>query len=149
MTSIQNYQINPDLYYEPKDHFWIKVDGNRARIGMDPLVQESMGALVVVQLNKQRMSLSKGESFGTVEAEKYVGPLRSPVSGKVVAINDAVVQNPRLANTSPYSEGWFVEIELSNFEKEKKELLTGEEALRKWFEAELEKYQEEGWLAES
>lgn len=149
MISIQNYQINPDLYYEPKDHFWIKVDGNRARIGMDPLVQESMGAFVVVQLDKQAKSLLKGESFGTVEAEKYVGPLRSPVSGKVVAINDAVVQNPRLANTAPYIEGWFIEIELANFHQEKNGLVTGAEALRKWFDAEVKKYQEEGWLAES
>ncbi|MCI0443732.1 hypothetical protein L0244_24315, partial [bacterium] len=149
MFSVQNYQINPELFYESKDHFWIKVDGTRARIGMDPLVQESMGAFVVVQLDKQGKSLSKGESFGTVEAEKYVGPLRSPVSGKVMAINDAVVQNPRLANTDPYNEGWFIEIELANFEQERNGLVTGEEALRKWLETELKKYQEEGWLAES
>lgn len=149
MFIVQNYNLDPNLFYDPKEHFWLKAEGERARIGMDPLVQDSMGAFVVVQLDNRGKLLSKGDSFGTVEAEKYVGPFRSPVSGIIVAINDQVVQNPRLTNTDPYGNGWLIEVELTNFEKEKDILLTGEEAVRNWFEQEIKKYQEEGWLAES
>ena len=149
MFVIRNYRVDPDLYYDPKGHFWLKVEGTRARVGMDPLVQDSMGAFVVVQLDYKGKRLSNGDSFGTVEAEKYVGPLRSPVSGSIMSTNDRVVQNPRLANTDPYGEGWLIEIELNNFDEEKNRLLTGEEEVRKWFEEEIRRYEGEGWLAES
>ena len=149
MLVIQKYKVDPDLYYDPKEHLWVKVDGMRARIGMDPLIQESMGAFVVVQIDQKGKSLSREESFGTVEAEKYVGPLRSPVSGVLVDINQRVVENPRLVNDDPYGDGWFVEVQLNNFEEEKKGLLTGEESVKTWFQLEISKYGEEGWLAES
>ncbi len=149
MFTVHNYNIYPDLFYDPKEHFWLKAEGKRARIGMDPLVQDSMGAFVVVQLDPVGKLMSKGDSFGTVEAEKYVGPFRSPVSGIIVAVNEQVVQNPRLTNAEPYGNGWLIEMELTDFEKEKDGLLTGEEPVRKWFEHEIQRYQEKEWLAES
>ncbi|MEE9168967.1 MAG: glycine cleavage system protein H [bacterium] len=148
MFTIQNYEIHEDLFYCPEDHFWLRVEHNRAQIGMDPLVQESMGAFVVVQLDEKGKIFKKGDSFGTVEAEKYVGPLRSPISGVLKNINIEVIENPRLPNREPYRKGWLIEVELTNFEKERASLLTGEGPLREWFEAEIKKYKDEGWLAE-
>jgi len=148
MFSIKNYEIHENLFYYREEHFWLKVDRDRARIGMDPLVQESMGALVVVQFDETGKTLKRADSFGTVEAEKYVGPLRSPVSGILKKINGEVLENPRLPNLDPYGKGWLIEVELTDFEKEKASLLTGEEPLRKWFKAEIKIYEDEGWLAE-
>lgn len=148
MITIKNYQLDPELFYEPQDHFWLKVKDNRARIGMDPLVQESMGAFVVIQIHEKGTTLNRGDSFGTVEAEKFVGPLRAPVSGTIMQINKKVVQNPRLVNSDPYGEGWLIELKLSNFEHEKDALVNGEAALRSWFAKEIEKYEDAGWLAE-
>lgn len=148
MFTIQNYEIHPDLFYDPEEHFWLKIAGNRARVGYDPLVQESMGAFVVVQPEDVGTLLNKGESVGTIEAEKYVGPLCTSVSGKIVAVNEQVVENPRLANTDPYGKGWFIEIAMSDFVKERESLLTGKESLQDWFENEIKKYQDKGWLAE-
>ncbi len=149
MFKVKNYEIHPELYYDQKEHLWIKVDGNRARVGIDPLEQETKGAFVVIQLDSIGSVVQKGESFGSLEAEKHVGTLRSPVSGKIAATNSAVLENPRLANADPYNTGWFVEIELSNFDEDKKSLLTGEDALKQWYETEIKKYEEWGWLAES
>jgi len=149
MFKVKNYEIHPELYYDQKEHLWIKVDGNRARIGIDPLEQETKGAFVVIQLDSTGSVVQKGESFGSLEAEKHVGTLRSPVSGKVATTNPAVLENPRLANTDPYHDGWFIELELSNFDEEKKSLLTGKDALKQWYETEIKKYEEWGWLAES
>ncbi len=149
MITIKNYQLDPELFYDPQSHLWIKVEGSRARIGIDPLEQETKGAFVVVQFESPGKQVSRGETFGSLEAEKHVGALTCPVSGKIVAINEAVVKNPRLANTDPFGEGWFLEIEMSDFEKEREQLITGELAIRQWYEAEIKKYEDWGWLAES
>jgi len=148
MFKIQTYEIHPELFYDPEGHFWLRVEGTRARLGMEPLVQESMGAFVVVQLDAPGKPLEKGDAFGTVEAEKYVGPLRTPVSGTLAVVNERLAENPRLPNLDPYGDGWMVEIEMNRFEEEKHDLLTGEAALRTWYEQEVKKYEEEGWLAE-
>ena len=149
MITVKNYQLDPELYYDPQHHLWIKVEGNRARIGIDPLEQETKGAFVVVQFESEGKVLARGESFGSLEAEKHVGTLVMPVSGSITTINPAVVENPRLANTDPYGNGWFIEVELTDFDKEKQHLITGELALRQWYEAEIKKYEDWGWLAES
>ncbi|MFQ5707751.1 MAG: glycine cleavage system protein H [bacterium] len=148
MFKIRGYEIYPHLFYDPEGHFWLKVENNRAKIGMDPVVQESMGAFVVVQIDELGKTLSKGKSFGTVEAEKYVGPLRAPVSGVVKKRNEQVTESPRLANTDPYGEGWLIELELTNFAEESSDLVTGERPLRDWFEKEIKKYEDSGWLAQ-
>ena len=148
MFTIQKYEIHEGLFYHPDDHVWLKVEEAKGLIGLDPLVQESMGAFVVVQLDEEGKILEKGDSFGTVEAEKYVGPLRSPISGIIKNINSEVMENPRLANIDPYGKGWLIELELTNFREERAGLLTGEGPIREWFEAEVKKYEDEGWLAE-
>lgn len=148
MFTVRGYQLNPDLYYDPHYNMWIEVSGGRARIGMDPLEQETKGAFVVVQMEAPGTELKRGDGFGSVEAEKHVGTLLTPLSGKIVSINQAVVENPRLVNTDPYGEGWFLELDLHQFEEEKQYLLTGEEALRQWYEEKIRKYEEWGWLAE-
>ena len=67
MFTIQNYEIHEDLFYCPEDHFWLRVEHNRAQIGMDPLVQESMGAFVVVQLDEQGKIFKKGDYYVPID----------------------------------------------------------------------------------
>ena len=149
MIKVKGYEIRPELFYDPQTHLWLRVEGRKARVGIDPLEQETRGAFVVMKLEAVGKSLKRGDGFGSVEAEKHVGALNSPVSGTITAVNPAVIKNPRLANSDPYGDGWFVEVELNNFEAEKKELLTGEADLRGWYLAEIQKYADWGWLAES
>jgi glycine cleavage system H protein len=149
MKKIKNFTIRTDIWYDTDESFWLDIDGNIARIGMNPLVQETSGSFVSIRMEKIGNSFSKGESFGSVEAEKHVGQLKMPVSGKIVSVNEKVLENPRLLNTEPYGKGWLVEIEMSNFEEEKKDLLVGDAKITAWFESEINKYEDKGWLAQS
>ncbi len=140
--------IKTDLLYDPDNYFWIKPEGNKARIGMSPLVEETSGSFVAIRFENVGQSLAKNDSFGSAEAEKHVGHMIMPVSGKILSINDKVIENPRLINTDPYGEGWLLEVELTNFEAEYDSLIAGADNIKNWFEAELKKFDEKGWLAQ-
>jgi glycine cleavage system H protein len=149
MKKIKNFNIRTDIWYDTDESFWLDIDGSTARIGMNPLVQETSGAFVSIRMEEIGTSFSKGESLGSVEAEKHVGQLKMPLSGKITAVNEKVLENPRLLNTEPYGKGWLVEIEMSDFENEKEDLLHGEAKITAWFESEINKYEDKGWLAKS
>ncbi len=149
MVKIQNFNIRTDLLYDMTEGFWLDVKGNTARIGMNPLTQETTGTFVAIQMKNTGDILEKGDSFGSVEAEKHVGHLKVPVSGKILSVNEKVLENPHLLNTDNYGEGWLIEIEMSRFEEEKTELLTGESNIINRFNVEITKFKEKGWLAES
>ena len=119
MKSIRNFNIRTDVWYDTDEGFWLDIDGSTARIGMSPLVQETSGSFVAIKVEDAGTSFSKGESFGSVEAEKHVGHLKAPVSGKIISINEKVLENPRLLNTDPYGKGWLIELEMSELETER------------------------------
>ncbi len=148
MKKIKGFNIRTDIHYATDEGFWLDVDGNTARIGMSPLVQETTGSFVAIRMETVGTSFSKGNSFGSVEAEKHVGHLKAPVSGKIISINEKVLENPRLINTDPYGKGWLVEMEVSEL-NEIDGLLSGDENVAAWFESEIARYEEKGWLAES
>jgi glycine cleavage system H protein len=149
MIKIDKYNVDTGLYYDPKEHFWIKISDNNARIGLSPLIQETSGAFVAIQISTPDTKLSKGESFGTIEAEKHVGPLKIPLTGKITNINDNVIENPRLINYDPYGDGWLIEMELTKTDTELSELINGENNVIQWFESELKKFDDKGWIAQS
>lgn len=145
---MNTHDLRTDLLYDPAALFWLDVRGNIARIGMSPLVQETTGSFVAVQLAAAGTALAKGESFGSTEAEKHVGQLKAPVSGKLLRCNEKVQEMPRLINTDPYGEGWLVEIEMTDAAKELPLLVQGAANVEAFFEKEIKKYQDKGWLAE-
>ena len=148
MKKIGKYDIRTDIWYDAQAGYWLDIQDNTARIGVNPLVQETSGAFVAIRMENTGTSFSKGESFGSVEAEKHVGHLKMPVSGEIKAVNEKVLENPRLLNTDPFGKGWLVEIEMSRFGEEQAQLLHGDSEITAWFESEITKYEEKGWLAE-
>ncbi len=116
--------IPDDLKYT-KTHEWVKVEGNVARIGITYHAQEQLNDIVYVELPEVGTEVSKGDSLAVVESVKAASDVYSPVSGKVVAVNEEVVDSPELLNEDPY-ENWLVEIEMSNPD-ELNELLSPEE----------------------
>ncbi len=148
MEKIKDYQVQTDRYYDPESGFWIKEEGDVIRIGYNPLVQEGTGAFVSLMMEPEGTLLNRGDAFGSVEAEKHVGQLKMPVSGEIAAVNKRVLENPRLANLDPYGDGWLIALHPTGFEDEKKNLIHGRDSIVDWFEAELKKYQDKGWLAE-
>jgi len=105
-------QIPEHLRYS-SDHEWVHLDGSRARIGITDYAQDALGDVVYVQLPTVGATVTAGESFGEVESTKSVSDVYAPLSGAVVAVNDALGASPELLNSDPYGEGWICEIELS------------------------------------
>lgn len=100
-----------DLHYT-KDHEWLRVEGEHGTVGVTFFAQEALGDVVYVELPKIGESFAAGEPFGSVESVKSVNELFIPISGKVVAINEALVDAPELVNASPYTDGWMIRIEI-------------------------------------
>ncbi len=97
-----------------KEHEWVKLDGNTAKIGITDYAQGELGDIVFVELPEIGTEVKQLDSFGTIEAVKAVSDMYSPVSGKVVGINSAVEEDPMVINRDPYGEGWMLKVEVSN-----------------------------------
>lgn len=100
-----------DLLYTV-EHEWIrKVEDNRATIGVTDYAQDQLGDVVFVELPEVGKVVSKDDLIAEIESTKSVGEVYAPFGGTIVAVNGAVADNPELVNTSPYVDGWLVEIE--------------------------------------
>lgn len=104
----------PENLKYTKDHEWAKVEGKHITVGITDHAQGALGDIVFVELPKVGRELKTGETFGVVESIKAVSDLYSPVSGKVVAINEGAVSEPSLLNREPHSSGWLVKLELAD-----------------------------------
>jgi glycine cleavage system H protein len=93
-----------------KDHEWVKIEGDVAVIGITEHAAEALGELVYVELPKIGKSYKKHDAFGVVESSKSASDVYIPLSGEVVAINDALAAAPELVNNSPYSDGWIAKV---------------------------------------
>jgi len=148
IVEVAGFAVALDRAYDGSGHFWISMIGpDRARIGMDALGVETSGTLAQLAFLAVGEQLKRGEAFGSLEAAKFVGPLVSPVSGTVVATNDAVVADPALVERDPYGAGWLVELELDD-PAEVRDLISGTEVVPVWFAGEVEDYRMKGVLAE-
>ncbi|AVQ34438.1 glycine cleavage system protein GcvH [Staphylococcus muscae] len=97
-----------------KEHEWVKVEGNTAIIGITDFAQNELGDIVFVELPEVDDEVSEGDTFGSVESVKTVSELYSPVSGKVVEVNENLEDEPEAVNESPYENAWMVKVELSD-----------------------------------
>ncbi len=112
-----------NLFYT-EEHEWIKVEGNKAYIGITDFAQHSLGSIVYVELPEVDDEFSKGEVFGVVESVKAASDVYIPVSGKVVEINEEAVDTPEVINNAPY-ENWLIAVLLDD-ESELEELMSAE-----------------------
>lgn len=106
-------------------HEWIRIEGKQATVGVTDFAQNELGDIVFVELPKVGGTLEGGEPFGSMESVKTVSELYSPLSGKVVKVNDALAERPGLVNASPYEEGWLIVIEIAD-EQQADELWSAE-----------------------
>jgi glycine cleavage system H protein len=102
-----------DLRYS-KEHEWVRVTGERAVIGITAHAAGELGDVVFVDLPAIGSSLKQFAVFGAIESVKAVSDLFSPISGSVVARNEALSGTPETVNADPYGEGWLLEVQLSN-----------------------------------
>lgn len=118
-------KVPTELKYS-RDHEWIKLEGNRARIGITDYAQSQLGDVVFVEVPVLDSQVAAGASFSVVESVKAVSDIYAPVSGAVVEVNESLTDSPEIMNEDPYGEGWLAVIEISE-EMDLNELLSSEE----------------------
>src|SRR5881296_1063029 len=96
-----------------KDHEWIELSGDRAKVGITDYAQQQLGDVVYIELPEVGAKLKQGQSFGTIESVKAVSELYSPVTGEVVDVNAALKDKPEAVNADPHAS-WMIVVKLAN-----------------------------------
>ncbi|NLP52342.1 glycine cleavage system protein GcvH [Bacillus sp. RO1] len=99
-----------DLRYS-EEHEWVKVEGEKVRVGITHFAQSELGDIVFVELPEVGDEISADEPFGSVESVKTVSELYAPISGKVVEVNEDLNDSPEFVNESPYEKAWMIVVE--------------------------------------
>ena len=100
------------LYTE--DHEWLRIENNKVYIGITDFAQSELGDIIFVELPSIDDNVDSGGTIGTIEAVKTVADVYTPVKGKIVEINEKIVDQPELINSSPYNDGWIACIEFND-----------------------------------
>lgn len=96
-----------------KDHEWVRLEGNRAVVGITDFAQSQLGDVVFVETPEVGSEVSAGSGFSVVESVKAVSDIYAPLSGTVVEVNETLADTPEAVNQDPYGEGWIAVIEIS------------------------------------
>jgi glycine cleavage system H protein len=110
-----------DLLYHP-EHDWVRIEGDNATFGITWYAQEALGEVVFFDPPDEGDAVKANQSYAEVESVKAVSDVIAPLSGEVIAVNEAVSETPELVNEDPYDAGWLVKVKLSSPD-EKGELL--------------------------
>ena len=110
------YKIEEGVYYT-KEHEWAKKnDDGTVSVGVDDYAQAQLHEIVYVELPEMDAEIAQADAIGAVESVKAVSDMYSPLGGKIVAVNEELLDSPDKINTDPYGEGWIAKLEPSNLE---------------------------------
>lgn len=131
MASVKNCNLPDDLYYNVENNVWARrePDGT-VTIGMTAYACALAGEVVAYTPKKIGRGVDRNKSAATVESGKWVGPVKAPVSGEVVAVNEVVTASPKTINADPYGAGWLVKIKPANWDADAASLVTGTAAMQ-------------------
>lgn len=115
-----------DVLKFTEDHLWLRVEGNRAQVGISEYGQAELGEIIAVELPDVGDEVEKGEAFGELESVRTVSELLSPLTGTITAVNGELEDHPSIVNEDPYHEGWLVEMKVSD-EGELEELMDADQ----------------------
>jgi len=136
---IEEYEMPDDLYYHA-EHTWVKKDGDIVTVGLNDFAQKMAGIIKRVQTLEEEDEVQKDKPCGTISSGKWTGKLYSPVTGKIVEVNEDVEDEPKLINDSPYSEGWIFKVKLSD--EDELESLMKADAIENWLKGEIAKHKQ-------
>src|SRR3989338_5803659 len=126
-------ELEEDYLYT-KEHEWVSIDGKIATVGISDYAQEALGDITYIEIPSEDDEVEQFEQLASVESVKAATDIFSPMSGKVIEVNEALEEKPGLINKSPYDKGWIAKIEISNMD-EASNLMTAEE-YQKYLESE-------------
>ena len=115
MVKVDGYEVPEGLYYS-KDFAWIKIEGDKVRVGITDYAQKSLREIVYAELPAVGSAVKQGEPYGTVESVKAVSDLIAAVSGIIEEVNEEVKSKPETLNEDPYNKGWLVIVKPANLQ---------------------------------
>ena len=121
-------EVPENLLYT-QEHEWVRVEGNKAVVGITQFAQEQLGDIVFVELPEVGTLIEQESPFGVVESVKTVSDLYAPISGTVTASNKDLEAHPEQVNSEPYGTGWIIEIEIAD-EKELEKLMSPDDYIK-------------------
>jgi glycine cleavage system H protein len=137
MASVKGCNFPDDLYYNVENNVWARRENDGSVvIGMTAYAAALAGQIVACTPKKVGRSIELNKSAVTVESGKWVGPVKSPVAGEVVAINAALTASPGTINADPYGSGWMIKLKPANWDADSGALITGGAAVSA-FEAKM------------
>ena len=117
MVKVEGYEVSEGLYYS-KDFAWIKIEGDKVRMGLTDYAQKSLREIVYAELPAAGSAVKQGEPYGTVESVKAVSDLVAALSGTIEEVNTEVQSKPETLNEDPYMKGWLLVVKPANLEAE-------------------------------
>ncbi len=118
------------ILYDIENQMWVRFDDDGSiTSGLTDIGQHIAGDLLYIKPRKLGKSIGRGKRVAVIESGKYVGPINAPLSGKLIEVNQAVLDDAGLVNRDPYGEGWVFRLKPEKLEKERKDLLAGREAV--------------------
>ncbi len=125
MAEIEGYNMPDDLYYH-EDDTWIKIEGDKVRVGMTDFFQQAAGDIVYVDLPFEGDEIEVGEPFGKAQSSKWIGKLIAPINGTIEEVNYELDSDSTIINKDPYGEAWVMLVEPSDLEADMENLIHGE-----------------------
>lgn len=133
MAVVKGCTLPDELYYDVDNNIWFRDMGDgTVKLGMTAVATAMAGQLVAFTPKKAGKAIDAGKSCATVESGKWVGPAKSAAGGEVVAVNKALVDNPKLANEDPYDKGWMIVLKPSDWAAAKAALTPGSAVAAKY-----------------
>ncbi|MEK6679113.1 MAG: glycine cleavage system protein GcvH [Nitrospirota bacterium] len=129
MAKINDCDIPEDLYYDGEHDVWVRFEDDTVVVGMTDIGQSLAGRFIYAHIKEAGRHIEAGKSIATVESSKWVGPVRTPVAGEIIAVNEKVEENPDLINKSPYNDGWIARLKGKDIAEAMNRLVTGKAAV--------------------
>jgi glycine cleavage system H protein len=133
MVKVEAYEVPEGLYFS-KDFEWVKIEGDKVRIGITDYAQKSLREIVYAELPSVGSDVKQDEPYGTLESVKAVSDLVAPVSGTILEVNDEVQSKPETLNEDPFGKGWLLVVKPSNLQAELANIMDFDNAVE-WHKA--------------
>jgi glycine cleavage system H protein len=128
MVKVENYEVPEGLYYS-NDFEWVKIEGDKVRMGITDYAQKQLREIVYAELPEAGAEVKQNEPYGTLESVKAVSDIVAAVSGTVEEVNAEVRSKPEILNEDPYVEGWLVVVKPTNLQAELANLMNFDKAV--------------------
>jgi glycine cleavage system H protein len=128
MVKVDEYEVPEGLYYT-KDFEWVKVEGDKVRVGITDYAQKQLREIVYAELPSSGGTTKQNDPYGTVESVKAVSDLVAPISGTIEEVNAEVQSKPEILNEDPYGKGWLLIVKPSNLQAELANIMNFDKAV--------------------